>query len=298
MRFAKLFLIALVLLAAGPLRAQLKAVSEDHRQADRDAIRAHIDKIFQAYIHKEGAVIRATHSSEWLGFGESSRKTVHGIDQYMKGIEGYLKGSVRMTGYKMLEFDVLFYGDVALVPYIADVSYEFQGNATTEKLRVLDVYAKLAGEWNQVGSDTQLHPDTLEAEQAQLSPLRPDLKKGLLDAREAVWRAYFANDQARLGEMIPPEMIAINNGEEKWASRDDILAGAKSFADGGGKLVRLEFPETQMQVYGSTAILYSKYLCEMEMNGKQDAQSGRATEIFVYRDGKWVNTGWHLDSGK
>jgi hypothetical protein len=51
-------------------------------------------------------------------------------------------------------------------------------------------------------------------------------------------------------------------------------------------------------MYGNTAILYSKYAYELEVNGKPSAQSGRATEVFVYRDGKWVNSGWHLDSGK
>jgi hypothetical protein len=36
---------------------------------------------------------------------------------------------------------------------------------------------------------------------------------------------------------------------------------------------------------------------ETQVDGKQSALSGRATEMFVYRRGKWVNVGWHLDSG-
>jgi hypothetical protein len=52
-----------------------------------------------------------------------------------------------------------------------------------------------------------------------------------------------------------------------------------------------------VQVFGYTAILYSKYLCEIEIDGKRSVQSGRATEMFVNRQGKWVNVGWHLDSG-
>lgn len=299
MKLGKLLLLAVAVLVASPLWAmQLSPVSGEKRQADRDAIRAHIDKIFQAYIHKDGDVIRATHAAEWRGFNASSKTEVRGIDQYMQSIEGYLKGPVRMSGYKMLEFDVMFYGDVALIPYVADVSYEFPGGSITEKLRVLDVYAKLADGWNQVGSDTQLHPDALEAQQSQAAPVGPELRKSLMDAREAVWRDWFSNNRAHLEQVIPPETIAIDAGTEKFENRDEILAGAKGFADSGGKLTRLEFPQTEIQVYGNTAILYSKYAYELDVNGKPSAQSGRATEVFVYRDGKWVNSGWHLDSGK
>ena len=48
---------------------------------------------------------------------------------------------------------------------------------------------------------------------------------------------------------------------------------------------------------GYTAILYSKYSYEIESSGKSFTQTGRATETFVLRQGKWFNTGWHLDSG-
>jgi ketosteroid isomerase-like protein len=294
--FARIWLVLAMFVAVSlPLNGQLAPAAGDQRTVDRDAIRNHIDKIFQAYIHKQGTVIRATHSPEWLGFLESSKATIHGIDQYMKHIDGYLKGSGHMTGYRMLEFDSIFYGDVAVVPYIAEVSYEFQDQTATEKLRVLDVYAKLGGEWNQIASDTQAHPDSLEAQQTELSTLNPEDRRSLLAAREAVWRGWFSNDGAQLDALIPPETIAINAGGEKWGKRDDILADSKDFVAKGGKLLRLEFPETEIQVYGAAAILYSTYRLETETEGKRNAHSGRATEIFVRRQEKWLNTGWHLD---
>jgi len=293
----KLLLVALFLLACSSvLAAQWQPGSADSRPADRDAIHAHIDKIFQAYMDKDAATIRATHASEWIGFQSSSTTAIQGIAGYMKDVEGYLSGPVRISDYKMVEFNVVFYGDVALVPYVADVTYEYPGGKFTQKLRVLDVYAKLDGGWNQVGSDTQIHPDSIAALMENLRPLGPGEKQELLAAREAVWRAWFANDTARLTELIPPELIAIETAE-KWQSRDDELAAAKEFAAGGGKLVRLEFPETEIQAYGATAILYSKFKLETEAGGKQSSLSGRATEMFVRRRGKWVNVGWHLDSG-
>jgi ketosteroid isomerase-like protein len=297
MKLSKLFLVLIAILAASPGRAmQLNAVSGDQRTADRDAIRTHIDKIFQAYIQKNAEVIRATHSKAWTGFQSSSRTTIHGIDQYMEGANGFVKSPVKMTTYKMLEFDVIFYGDVALVPYIAEVNYDYEGHISTQKLRILDVYAKLAGDWAQIGSDVSLHPDTVAANLQQAQLIDPDDKKELLSSREAVWRAWFANDSARLAELLPAELIAIDQSE-KWENRDETLAGAKDFASQGGKLVRLEFPETKLQMYGYTAILYSKYLYEIEIGGKRSTHSGCATEMFVDRQGKWVNVGWHLDSG-
>ena len=297
MKLAMPILIAVALFVSAPLYTlQLKPVSADVRQADRDAIRNHIDKIFQAYITKDAATIRATHAPAWIGFQSGSETAIQGIDAYMKDVDGYLNGPVGMTAYKMLEFDVIFYGDVALVPYVADVTYAFPGGTVTQKLRIFDVYAKLDGAWNQVGSDTQLHPESIAAAMEDLRPMSPDQKSSLLAAREAVWRAWFANDTAQLAELIPPELIAIETGE-KWQTREDELAGAKDFAAKGGKLVRLEFPQTEIQAYGHTAILYTKFTLETEMDGKQTTLSGRATEMFVLRHGKWVNVGWHLDTG-
>jgi len=297
MKLVKLLLVAAAFLAAGSTHAmQLTPVPGAQRQADRKAIRNHIDKIFQAYIHKDADVIRATHAAEWLGFQASSQTAIHGIDQYMKDVKGYIQSPVRMTTYKILEFDVVFYGDVAIIPYVADVSYEYEGNTSTRKLRVLDVYAKIGGEWNQVASDTQLHPESIAVGMQEPQTLSSDDKKDLLAAREAVWRDYFTNNAARLAESLPVELIAVDDGD-KWHGRADVLTGSKGFVDQGGKLLRLEFPQTEIQVYGYTAIVYSKYLYEIEIGGKSTTQSGRATEMFVNRRGKWVNVGWHLDSG-
>ena len=297
MKLGTPILMVLALFVVAPSYAlQLKPVSAEAREADRDAIRNHIDKIFQAYIAKDAATIRATHAPAWIGFQSRSETSIQGIDAYMKDIDGYLNGPVRMSDYKMLEFDVIFYGDVALIPYVADVTYAFPGGTVTQKLRVFDVYAKLDGAWNQVGSDTQLHPDSIAAAMENLQPMGPDEKGNLLAAREAVWRAWFADNTAQLSELIPPELIAIETGE-KWQTREDELASAKDFAARGGKLIRLEFPQTQIQAYGRTAILYTKFTLETEMDGKRTILSGRATEMFVLRHDKWVNVGWHLDSG-
>lgn len=127
---------------------------------------------------------------------------------------------------------------------------------------------------------------------------KPDDRAELLKSREAVWRAWFANDAKMLEALVPPDTIVISSGEEKWKNQADILQSAAKFQAAGGKLIRLEFPRTEVQRFGDVAITYSQYLYETEVDGKRSLTSGRVTEIFVLRKGKWTNPGWHTDSEK
>ena len=42
--------------------------------------------------------------------------------------------------------------------------------------------------------------------------------------------------------------------------------------------------------------IYTTYKLTLDRGGKTSEMAGNATEIFVYRDGKWANVGWHLDT--
>ena len=48
--------------------AAVTVSAQDDRSADRAAIKAHIDSIFQAFIKKDVAALRATHAENWLGY--------------------------------------------------------------------------------------------------------------------------------------------------------------------------------------------------------------------------------------
>ena len=41
-------------------------------------------------------------------------------------------------------------------------------------------------------------------------------------------------------------------------------------------------------------ILYTTYEMDLQSDGKTNTQRGVATEVFVERDGRWLNTGWQL----
>ena len=272
--------------------------AQDDRAADREAIRAHIDSIFQAFIKKDAAALRATHAQNWLGYLEGSRTMIKGIDGYMEWNDVDPKSPYGMKSYKMREFDMIFKGDAAFVCFVADIESNTPNGPFHRALRISDFYTKQNGQWIQNGSDTALHQESMEEQLAAPRPLPDQMKKRLLEAREAVWRAYFAGDRTTLEKLIPEETIAIEAGDSTWSNRQTILDGASQFAKGGGKLIKLDFPKTEIQVYGLTAVVYSNYAYELEAGGQRINQSGRVTEVFVLRKGQWVNPGWHMDSGK
>jgi ketosteroid isomerase-like protein len=280
------------------MAATLGAAPQDDRKADREAIRAHIDSIFQAFIKKDAAALRATHHQNWLGYLEGSRTMIYGVDGYMDNVYVDPASPYGMKSYKMREFDMIFKGDAAFVCFVADVESNTPNGPSKRALRISDFYTKQDGKWIQTGSDTELHPESAEEQYQMPTSLGDRMKKRLLDAREAVWRAYFSNDRAALEKLIPEETVTIEAGDNNWGNRAAIFDGAARFAKDGGKLVRLEFPKTEIQVFGSTAVVYSNYLYELEAAGQRVQQTGRVTEVFVLRKGQWVNPGWHMDNGK
>jgi len=293
-----LWLLVFSLVAFSSICKGQSGSQNDGRQADRAAIRAHIDRIFQAFIKKDAAELRATHHENWLGYLEGSPTMIKGIDGYMNNVYVDPSSPYGMKSYKMREFDMTFKGDAAFVCFTADVESNTPDGPNKRVLRIADFYTKQNGQWIQTGSDTELHPETVAEQQQMPRSLPEEAKKQLLEVREAVWRAYFSNDRAVLEKLIPEETIAIDAGENTWTNRKAILDGAAQFARGGGKLVKLDFPKTEIQMYGNTAVVYSNYSYELETGGQRYQQSGRVTEVFVRRKGEWVNPGWHMDSGK
>jgi ketosteroid isomerase-like protein len=276
--------------------ALLAGAADDDRAADRAAIRAHIDRIFHAFIHKDRAELRATHAANWLGYLEGSRQMIRGIDEYMNAAAYFDPDSpYGMKSYKMREFDMIFKGDAAFVAFVAEVEANTPGGPFQRTLRITDFYTKQNGAWIQTGSDTDLHPESVAGQYQSFRKLSDPEKKSLLEAREAVWRAWFAGNRAALEKLLPGELLTIEPGSGEWGNRQAVLEASARFAAGGGKLTRLEFPKTEIQAYGYVATVYSDYVYEIEQGGKPFVNSGRATEVFVYRNGAWVNSSWHMD---
>jgi ketosteroid isomerase-like protein len=115
----------------------------------------------------------------------------------------------------------------------------------------------------------------------------------LLSARERIWRAWFANDSAELARLLPPAVVAAE-GPDGWEDRAAIMAGSRGFAASGGKLVRIQFFDTDIVSYGNVAIVHSRFELELDNRGQRTTRSGLATELFVRRGADWVNPFWYL----
>lgn len=281
--------------AAGEGASMTRA--EQIEAADREAILGHIHSIFRAYLEKDRAALEATHTTDWIGFTVSAEGLVRGIEGYMRYADGVLATS-KPLGYELLDTEVLVHGDVAIVYYLARYSFLRDGEERTVRLRSVDVYRRERGEWIQSGSNICPTPTDAVAATANHRELPADELAALLETRERVWRAWFGGDEAALGELIPPEAISIDAGAERWGGREQILEGSREFARSGARLARLEFPETRVQAYGPVAIIYTRFVFEIAGgDGPAKRIAGRGTEVFVKRAGRWVNSGWHLDSG-
>lgn len=286
------------------------SVTQQDRAADATAIHAHIGSIFQAFIDGDEQKIFDTHSEDWRGLLEGTPTPIKGIGEYMRanGIDWPKPANAPKshpyfpagTGYKMNDFDVYFYTpDLAVANFIGEFNRK-DGNTTTtlRRFRIMDIYAKRKGSWIQVASHTAIDPAWRAEQMSKLSNISPEMRQEVLAKRDAVWKAWFTNDRPTLEKLIPEEAIAINSSEENWSNRAAIFAGAKAFADSGAKLTKLEFPKTEMQVYGNTVLIYTTYRFETESNGQRTTTSGRGTEMFVWRGNELVNVGWHLDDRK
>ena len=115
----------------------------------------------------------------------------------------------------------------------------------------------------------------------------------LLKARDGIWRAWFANDTAELARLLPPAVVAAE-GPNGWEDRAAIVAGSHAFAASGGKLVRIQFFDTDIVSYGNVAVVHSRFELELDNRGQRTKRSGLATELFVRQEGVWVNPFWHL----
>ena len=280
-------------LAAAPaLHAQTPS-----RDADTAAIRAHIESIFDGFINKDRARLEATHGERWRGFLDGSREKIRGRDGYMRAIEGTFRVSPGqgMVGYTLNDFDVVFYGEnVGVASFVAEVRSKYGQAERTAKLNIVDTYARENGRWIQVASGTALNQDTLDAQASTLQALPESARTSLMAAREAVWRAWYAGDTAALGSMLPRELVTLAPDRDGWGTRESIIKASAEFAKSGAALSRLEFPRTEMQAYGSTVILYSSYALDLRQAGTTRTETGKATEIFVWTRGQWINTGWQL----
>jgi hypothetical protein len=281
----------LVTFAAGGAAQSIPA----SRAADAAQIKKEIEIICQAFVDKDHKTLEVTHGANWRGFTPESDHVIRGLDGYMNEatFDPSMPKGQGMVGYRISDFDVVFYGDTAVASFVLEVDAIRGSQKVKQKLTILDVFHKEPQRWVQVASNTSYHGDEFVRRESESRQISDAEKKEVLAAREAVWRAWFAADTEKLKSLLPPELITIES-PGAFGNLESNLQGSRDFAKAGGKLTRLVFPTTEFQAYGATIILYTTYEVDLLADGKRTTNRGTATEIFVRQDGRWVNTGWQL----
>ena len=284
-----------ILLATFAADAAAQSVPES-RAADAAQIKKEIEIICQAFVDKDRKTLELTHGKNWRGFTPESDHVIRGIDGYMNEatFDPSTPKGQGMVGYRISDFDVVFYGDTAVASFVLEVDVSFGGQKGLQKLTILDVFHKEPQRWVQVASNTSYHGDEFARRDSEVRQIDDAEKKEVLAAREAVWRAWFAGDTGQLKSLLPPELITIEPSSDKFGNLESNLQGSRGFAAGGGKLTRLVFPTTEFQAYGATVILYTTFEMDLLVDGKTQTNRGAATEVFVRQNGRWINTGWQL----
>ena len=120
-------------------------------------------------------------------------------------------------------------------------------------------------------------------------------KREILAVRETAWRSWFTNDTAAFKRVVP-ELVALGWDGGTWEDRAQTMSAMGEFAKTGMALSQLEFPRNVFQMYGDVVVLYTSFRLVLKSPaGQTEETTGRGTEIFVRRNGRWVHTGWHLD---
>jgi hypothetical protein len=116
-------------------------------------------------------------------------------------------------------------------------------------------------------------------------------RQDILAARDAIWRAFFADDSASLRRLLPAAVAA--GDATSWQDRAAVMKAARRFADAGGKLLQLKFDGTTVSLFGDVAVVRSIVTVQVLSGGKTSTSTDRATEVFVHQQGAWVNPFWH-----
>lgn len=119
---------------------------------------------------------------------------------------------------------------------------------------------------------------------------------GMLETvRKAVWVDWFSGDTAALHHVLAPELVAVSAGAPHWQSLNQSIASSADFKAKGGRFVSVAFDSAMTHRFGDVVVMFSHYTVVTENEDKRSTQKGRATEVFVRTNGRWVHTSWHLD---
>lgn len=113
--------------------------------------------------------------------------------------------------------------------------------------------------------------------------------------RKDIWVQWFTGDTSGLHKVLAPELVAVSPDSPEYQTLQNSLDGSARYKASGAKFISVDFAQNKAHRFGDVVVLFTHYTVVTEKAGKRSTQKGRATEIFVRQDGKWVHTSWHID---
>ena len=251
------------------------------QESDGEAIAAHINSIFRAYIEKDREHVIATHTPDWLGFQSRSLRLVRGIEGYMVNASFGLKNG-NGADHELLQIVPRVHGDIAVAPYVARYVTRRGDEENTFLYRALDIYRRDGGVWNQCGTnicvmsdDPPAYPSAADFD--AFPRLRPIAARSVpepsAEAR-ASWKARRASaadekrlreatirslasagDVAALGELRAEDWVGFDLGSTSVLIRDGDVAPAGD--PWTARVAKVELIEFESQVYGDVALVFA-----------------------------------------
>jgi len=103
----------------------------------------------------------------------------------------------------------------------------------------------------------------------------------LVELSHELVRAVQAHDRARLEELLAGEFSL--DGAAGRLDRDELLDAA----GGAYQIEDFAYEEIDPDVYGSTAVVVSRYSQQASLSGRDVSMRLRVTDVWVRRDGRW-----------
>ncbi len=115
------------------------------------------------------------------------------------------------------------------------------------------------------------------------------VEKGITKIEHELAAAALKGDVEVFARYTDPEWTFITPVGEVWS----FAKTWELLKKGGIKTTALKFDELKVKVYGNTAIAFILDTETTTVNGKDVSGQYRGTDVFVKRDGKWMNVASH-----
>jgi ketosteroid isomerase-like protein len=178
------------------------------------------------------------------------------------------------------EFQITPYGnDMVVVRSRWAATETYKGKQTKGQYRYTDVWVKRDGRW-QVVAD---HGSRIE-------PQEESAQKDLIKLENDWNDALVKKDGNAINRMLAKEYV-LTRPDGSMATKAELDSDLQSGVD---KITAASSDDIKVLVFGDSAVVTSRWTGKETYKGQDVSGAYRATDFFIYRDGRWQAAATHL----